>query len=109
MPSPRRLVAAPLAGELPAPAPRVASPHERPSGVRTAIPTFGGVAESPRCRGCGRSLRDPVSRQLGIGPVCHRRLGPENFLTDSGRPTLRPSIPAPTAADVVPGQTELTW
>lgn len=27
----------------------------------------------PKCRKCGKDLRNPVSRRLGIGPVCLKK------------------------------------
>jgi hypothetical protein len=56
--------------------------------------------EAPRCRSCGRQLRDERSRRLGVGPVCARAL--------RAHTEPRVFIPAPTVTyDSIPGQTEL--
>ncbi|WP_245600885.1 DUF6011 domain-containing protein [Streptomyces sulphureus] len=37
------------------------------------------------CAGCGRALRDPVSRAAGLGPVCRRALHPPTSPACSSR------------------------
>ena len=79
----RPIVTLPLPGDAPTVA--AVRPPDGPAG-----------AESPRatCRDCGRVLRRP--RPSGLGPVCERK-----------QRVPRATIPAPRAADVLPGQTEL--
>ena len=62
------------------------------------VTTPGPEEEPVRCA-CGRSLRDPESRDRGLGPVCWRKL--------HGRPRRGVRIPTPAAVEPGPGQTEL--
>ncbi|MGW0642356.1 DUF6011 domain-containing protein [Streptomyces badius] len=49
------------------------------------------MAESPRCTVCARTLRDPVSRARGTGPVCERKTRERALRLPS---TRRPALPA---------------
>lgn len=42
-------------------------------GIQLCMEDYGKMLGS--CGNCGRTLTDPVSRELGIGPVCRGRLG----------------------------------
>lgn len=56
-------------------------------------------ADAPSCRVCGRVLRSEASRARRVGPRCWRAL--------TARTAIRVVVPAQTAPDVIPGQTEL--
>lgn len=79
----RPIVTLPLPGDAP-----TATAVRPPDGLT------GGVGPRITCRDCRRPLRRP--RPSGLGPVCERK-----------QRVPRATIPAPRAADVLPGQTEL--
>ncbi|MEU7044964.1 DUF6011 domain-containing protein [Streptomyces varsoviensis] len=58
--------------------------------------------KTPRCRQCGRRLRDPASRTAGLGPVCRRALAVPKQPPPRGR--RRPRQPPP----IHPGADQLT-
>jgi hypothetical protein len=56
---------------------------------------------APRCGLCGRLLRDPASRAVGIGPTCQKRLSARTA------PRRTPAAPPTTPVPECEGQTEL--
>ncbi|MFI8853651.1 DUF6011 domain-containing protein [Streptomyces sp. NPDC053499] len=66
---------------------------------------------SRRCSGCGRPLRDPVSRAAGMGPVCRRAVQQATHLalptpaTASPR-RRRPRGPITTLPDIATYQSQ---
>ncbi|WP_422397474.1 DUF6011 domain-containing protein [Streptomyces acidiscabies] len=65
------------------------------------------------CALCGRGLRTPESRAVGVGPVCARKLAgsPPPGRTGIPSPPVAPRLPQrltrPHSPDVIPGQAEL--
>lgn len=59
------------------------------------------------CGRCGRKLKDPVSIQIGYGPVCRSELGIKTELKKTRKRQRNTGVSVPKELMDIPGQTSI--